>query len=130
MPYTMTENHSHHRLHTAKCNSVFNTLLLMHHHAHFNSAAFVREFFETVRCDDVLDMSEARQEYVTAIGSDQLTKIKNYESVDLNKLDQVILQIGDTHRRRLLNGLPLLSQIYHRILAPVEHILCKIMRKN
>lgn len=127
MPHTTIDNRS---LHTAKCNSVFSTLLLMHHHTHFNSAAFIREFFETVRCDDVLDMSEARQEYVTAIASDQLTKIKNYESVDLNKLDQVILQLGGTHRRRLLNGLPLLSQAYHRIIAPVEHILYKIMRKK
>ena len=118
------------RLHTAKCNSVFSTLLLMHHHTHFNSAAFIREFFETARCDDVLDMSEARKEYATAIGSDQLTKIKNYEPVDLKKLDQVILKLGGTHRRRLLNGLPWFSQAYHRIIAPVEHILYKITRKN
>ena len=71
--------------HSTKCQAVFSTLLSMQILYKTMPQAFVRELFhETVRCDDVLDMS---------------------------------------------NGLGWRSQLYHRLVQPVEGVLHAMLHK-
>ena len=69
----------------AKCNTIFVNLLRFHGQQDTLSTAFIREFFETVRCDRVFDMSIHRDElrkssqnrgWTASLRSKQPTKTK------------------------------------------------------
>jgi hypothetical protein len=56
-------------VHGLKCDSIYVNLLCARakHENNFLASAFVREFFETARCDDVFNMTYHRRKYVAKI---------------------------------------------------------------
>ena len=61
----------------AKCNTIFVNLLRFHGQQDTLSTAFLREFFETVRCDRVFNMSIHRDEYAQKLTKPRLDRISS-----------------------------------------------------
>jgi hypothetical protein len=118
-------------LHRAKCQAVFSTLLSMQILHKTMPQAFVRELFhETVRCDDVLDMSRARQAYVDTIDKQDLALVLAFQPPNNpSGVERAVQQLAGTARACLLNGLGWQLQLYHRLVLPVEGLLHGMLHK-
>jgi hypothetical protein len=119
-------------LHISKCQYVFRALLNMQIYHKAKPQAFVRElFFETMRCDDVLDMSKARQAYIDTIDKQDLELVLAFQPPNnARAVESSVHQLSGTVRICLLNGLGWQSQIYHRLVQPVESLLHEMLRKS
>ena len=118
-------------LHSTKCQAVFSTLLSMQIFHKARPQAFVRELFlETVRCDDVLNMSKVRQAYVDTIDKQDLALVLAFQPPDNPRgVERAVQQLAGTARVCLLNGLGWQSQLYHRLVLPVEGLLHAMLHK-
>ena len=119
-------------LHHAKCQAVFSTLLSMQIFHKAMPQAFVRELFhETARCDNViLDLSRARQAYVDTIDKQDLALVLAFQPPNNSSgIERAVQQLAGTTRVCLLNGVGWQSQLYHRILLPVEVLLHGMLHK-
>jgi hypothetical protein len=84
-------------LHTLKCDSIFTNLVRINHENYFMASAFVREFFETMRCDDVFNMTYHRQKYAIKINlgdNTRMFRVLNFTTSETDELivAQVLLQ--------------------------------------
>ena len=61
--------------HRRKCNSIFANLIAIREERDMRAREYVNELFETMRCDDVYDMSVHRNELETRIGKEALGRI-------------------------------------------------------
>ena len=118
-------------LHNTKCQAVFSTLLSMQIFHKAMPQAFVRELFhETMRCDDVLDMSKMRHAYVDTIDKKDLALVLAFQPPNNpSGVERAVQQLTGTTRVCLLNGVGWQSQLYHRILLPVEVLLHGMLHK-
>lgn len=76
-------------LHKLKCDSIFTNLLRIKHENNFMASAFVREFWETMRCDDVFNMTYHRQKYATKINlgdNKRMFRVLNFTSSETDEL--------------------------------------------
>ncbi len=76
-------------LHKLKCDSIFTNLLRIKHENTFMASAFVREFFETMRCDDVFNMTYHRQKYATKINlgdKNRMFRVLNFTTSETDEL--------------------------------------------
>ena len=119
------------QLHSTKCQAVFSTLLSMQIFHKAMPQAFVRELFhETVRCDDVLDMSNVRQAYMDTIDKQDLGLVLAFQPPNNpSGVERAVQQLAGTTRVCLLNGVGWQSHLYHRILLPVEFLLHGMLHK-
>ena len=119
-------------LHISKCQYVFRTLLTMQIFHKDKPQAFVRElFFETMSCDDVLDMSKARQAYVDTINKQDLELVLAFKPPNnARAVESSVNQLAGTVHTCLLNGIGWQWQIYHRLVLPVESMLHDMLRKS
>ena len=119
------------QLHSTKCQAVFSTLLSMQIFHKAMPQAFVRELFhETARCDNVLDLSRARQAYVDTIDKQDLALVLAFQPPDNPRgVERAVQQLAGTARVCLLNGLGWQSQLYHRLVLPVEGMLHAMLHK-
>ena len=119
-------------LHHAKCQAVFSTLLSMQIFHKAMPQAFVRELFhETVRCDDVLNMSKMRQAYMDTIDKKKdLALVLAFQPPNNpTGVESAVQQLAGTARVCLLNGLGWQAKLNHRFVLPVEGLLRGWLRK-
>ncbi len=76
-------------LHKLKCDSIFTNQLRIKHEKNFMASAFVREFWETMRCDDVYNMTYHRQKYAIKINlgdNNRMFRVLNFTSSETDEL--------------------------------------------
>jgi hypothetical protein len=69
-------------LHSIKCDSIYVNLLQAKFEKNFMASFFVREFFETARCDKVYNMTDMRQKYAAKINvgdPNRMCRVLNHE---------------------------------------------------
>ena len=116
-------------LHKLKCNSIFTNLLRCHGNSKVSSSAYIREFFETVRCDDVFDMKTCRNEYIAKINKDdgqRLDRILGF--AELSEKDEKVASSAISHSRswheeQLVSALSWSSWVKHFAVNKAERTL-------
>ena len=93
------------------------------------SSAYIREFFTTVGCDHVSDLSAQRKEYKVQLGDEVLERLLNYQSTlkDEERASQAILHFTDMHERRLISSLDWTSWIRHYTVDKAEKTLASLL---
>jgi hypothetical protein len=108
-----------------KCNTIFVNLLRFHGQQDTLSTAFIREFFETARCDHVFNMSTNRDEYEQRLTKPRLERILAFKTTDEDELaaSQATLHYHAWHETLLLSALSWPSWLYYRTVARAERTL-------
>jgi hypothetical protein len=75
--------------HRLECDGLFLQLLQSDTVA---ATAFVREFLETERCDDVFNMSDCRQAYITRINADDPDRTERVMRFETDTRDELIVE--------------------------------------
>ena len=111
-----------------KCNTIFENLLHFHGQQDMLSSAFIREFFETVRCDQVFDMSTHRAEYEKKITKDRLDRILTFKTNDKDEsvAAQATLHYHYWHQTRLLKAISWQSWVYYHTVTRAEKTLASL----
>ena len=83
-PYLNVDSGDNSYFHRMKCDSIYVNLLQVKHEKDFTASFFIREFFETIRCDRVYNMTEMRQKYIEKINvgdQNRTCRVLNHEEV-------------------------------------------------
>jgi hypothetical protein len=109
----------------AKCNTIFVNLLRFHGQEDTLSTAFIREFFETVRCDQVFDMSAHRDEYARKLTKPRLERIMAFKSTDEDEAvaAQATMHYHTWHEKQLLAAITWPSLAYYHTVTRAERTL-------
>jgi len=109
----------------AKCNTIFVNLLRFHGQQDTLSSAFIREFFETARCDQVFDMSVHRAEYERKLTKPRLERILAFKNTDEDELvaAQATMHYHTWHEKRLLAAISWPSLVYYHTVTRTLAIL-------
>ena len=109
----------------SKCNRIFVNLLRFHGQEDTLSTAFIREFFETVRCDQVFDMSAHRDEYARKLTKPRLDRILAFKSTNEDELAaaQATMHYHTWHEKRLLAAISWPSRVYYHTVGRAERML-------
>ena len=109
----------------AKCNTIFVNLLRFHGQQDTLSTAFIREFFETVRCDRVFDMSIHRDEYAQKLTKPRLDRILAFKATDEDEAvaAQATMHYHTWHENRLLAAISWPSLLYYHTVTRAERTL-------
>ena len=112
-----------------QCNALFATLLLFHGRRDTPSSAFIREFFETARCDRVFDMSAHRDEYARKLTTPRLERILAFKSTAEDELvaAQATMHYHVWHEKRLLAAVSWPSRVYYCTVLQVERALARMI---
>jgi hypothetical protein len=113
--------------HMLRCDGLYLNLLQFKCAKHVLATAYVREFFETKTCDDVYNMSEHRQEFISRINIDddgRMTRVLNFTSDDRDELivAQAVVHYYDWHGSRLVAALAPVSRLGYTIVSSVERV--------
>ncbi len=105
-----------------KCNNLFVNLLHFHEQPEILSSAYIREFFETARCDAVFDMAPYRAEYEKKLTKERLDRILMFKSTDDDELvaAQAAMHYHSWHHTFLLKSLSTSSWVYYHAVTRVE----------
>lgn len=106
-----------------KCNTIYMNLLHFHHmQPEILSSAYIREFFETARCDLVFDMSAHRAEYERKLTKERLDRILAFKSTDEDEsvAAQATMHYHSWHHTRLLKAISLDSWFYYHVTTRIE----------
>lgn len=104
-----------------KCDSIFANLLRNPGKKDILASAYIREFFETCRCDGVHDLSAQREEYRSKVDADEkgrLARILLFKETDMDEkvAAQAALHYDEWHETALVKALTWPSWIkYHTI---------------
>ena len=81
-----------------------------------NPTLFIREFFQTERCDSYSDLSKEREAYKNKIGDEALENIFNFRETicDEKKCAQAVLHYGYWNQKRLISSLNLRNRIFYQ----------------
>ena len=111
-----------------KCNTIFENLLHFHGQQDVLSSAFIREFFETIRCDQVFDMSVHRAEYEKKLTKDRLDRILTFKATDEDEsvAAQATLHYYSWHQTRLLKAISWPSWVYYHTVSRAERTLASL----
>ena len=116
-------------IHASKCRSIFYNLVECHSSQHSKdimASAFIREFFETARCDDITDFSKLRADYSTfisdGVNNERLSRILSYQETkkDEKRAAQACLHYHKWHQANLLRSLDLRDWMYYHTVERVE----------
>jgi hypothetical protein len=112
----------------AKCNTIFLTLLHFHCQQDIPSSAFIREFFETARCDCVFDMSLHRAEYARKLTNERLDRILAFKTTDEDEsvAAQAAIHYHSWHESRLLKAISWQSWLYYNTVTRAERTLASL----
>jgi hypothetical protein len=95
------------------------------------SSAYIRCFFETVRCDHISDFRDQREDYRSKLGNDLLGRILNFqdstEPSDEMRSSQAVMLCTDLHERRLISSLDWTSWIRHYTVDKAEKTLASLL---
>ena len=83
-PYLNVDSGDNSYFHRMKCDSIYVNLLQVKHEKDFTASFFIREFFETIRCDRVCNMTDMRQKYIEKINvgdQNRTCRVLNHEEV-------------------------------------------------
>jgi hypothetical protein len=112
-----------------KCNAIFENLLHFHgQQEEVLSSAFIREFFETLHCDKVFDMSVHRDEYVNKLTKERLDRILAFKTTDEDEsvAAQATLHYYSWHQNRLLKAISWQSWIYYHTVSRAEKTMATL----
>ena len=121
-----------HKLHKSKCNSIFTNLLQCHGNSGILSSAYIREFFETVRCDDVFNMTTYRNEYSSKINKgdgqrlDRILGFAKLSEEDEMVASQAIVHYQSWHEKQLVSALSWSSWVEHFTINKAERTLATL----
>ena len=89
------------------------------------ASAFVREFSETVACDDVFNMTQDRQDYMDYLGPDRTARVMEFTSDEQDELivAQAVLHFHNAHEGHMVTGLRTSSQLAYAIFFVMEQAL-------
>jgi hypothetical protein len=103
-----------------KCQSIFWNLIRViesgsSQHSVQNSTLYIREFFQTARCDPYSDLSKDREAYEKHLGKEALVNILNYKETeeDERKGAQAVLHYGYWNHKRLISSLNCGNWLYY-----------------
>ena len=101
------------------CDSIYYTLLRENYEKTVPASAFIRELFETARCDDVFDLSVLRRDYASKINRGDKARLQRILDFKTNETDeavaaQAVLHYYDWHERRLLRAVSWTSWWRHK----------------
>jgi len=115
-----------------KCNLLFLNLLHLYGRKNIPDSAFIREFFETAKCDHVFDMSSHRFEYAKKLGEERLKRVLAFEPTvrDERVAQQAVIHYRSWHQARLLKALEWKSWIYFCTVTQVERALVSLFKKS
>jgi hypothetical protein len=71
-----------------KCQSIYLNLLQCRHEKDIPASAFIREFFETSRCDSVVDFKIFREEYSVRLNkgdNERLQRILEFKDTEVDE---------------------------------------------
>lgn len=110
------------------CQSIYQTLLECRQGRDIPSTAFIREFFETSRCDAEVDFSPFREEYVVRLNKDddkRLQRILNFKetSVDEMVATQACIHYATWHHKQLVSALSWPNWFAYHTVDRVERTL-------
>jgi hypothetical protein len=108
-----------------RCNSIFYNLLRIHGDREILPTTYVREFFETRRCDHVCDLSTHRDEYakkITADDPDRLARVLSFKEteLDLKIALKASVHYHTRHEKKLVESLTLPSRVWCHTVGNAE----------
>ena len=108
-----------------QCDDVYVNLIRCKRVRGIPASAFVREFSDTVACDDVFNMTQYRQDYIDYLGPDRTARVLEFTSDEQDELivAQAVLHFHNAHEGRMVTGMTRSSQIAYAVLSGVEHTL-------
>ena len=111
-----------------KCNTLFVILLHFHGQQDIPSSAFIREFFETARCDEIFNMAPHRAEYERKLTADRLARIMAFKTTDEDEsvAAQATMHYHSWHESRLLKAISWPSWIYYHTVTRAERTLASM----
>lgn len=115
-----------------RCQSIFlNLLRLLHTEsipAYEFAPTYVREFFQTERCDKYADFRQQRRAYESFIGEENLRRIKEYVEtpVDERRAAQARLHYGRYDERLLSSSLTWPNWLMYHSVYKLERALDRI----
>ena len=78
-------------IHKLKCDSIFSNLLRVKYEQTLPASAFIREFFETVRCDDVFNMTFHRLKFAAKINLGDKSRMHRVLNFVSNETDELVV---------------------------------------
>lgn len=100
-----------------KCQSIFlNLIRIIDSDSNQKSSSYyIREFFQTARCDTFSDFSKDREAYKKHIGNAALENILNYKETDEDKRKgaQAVLHCRYWNRSSLISSLDFKNWLYY-----------------
>ena len=106
-----------------KCNAIFlNLLTLANKGKDMSSSAYIREFWETARCDKVSDMEVHREEYRAFVKPSRLERILTYNETDKDEkvATQAVMHYSTWHNSELAQSLFLPDKIWYHSVSRAE----------
>jgi hypothetical protein len=92
-----------------------------------NSTMFIREFFQTQRCDEIHDLRSDRTAYVKFMGPGVVERILAYQQTDLDmeRGAQAVYHYTKWNHRQLVRGLDWPNWLYyHTLHQPTRLVEC------
>jgi hypothetical protein len=116
--------------HMLMCDDMYLNLIRCKRVRGVPASAFVREFSETVACDDVFNMTQDRQDYIDYLGPDRMARVLEFTSDERDELivAQAVLHFHDAHEGRMTTGLRQASWFAYTIFFGVEQALFAVGR--
>lgn len=91
---------------------------------------FLREFYQTQRCDNFYDFSENRQDFEAYLGPKTIENVLNYEEEkdpkDIKKVAQAVFHYNAWSRKTLLKALPFSTWMYYHTVYMAERTFAAI----
>lgn len=116
-----------------RCQGLYSTLLTFQAAAmsgKIPATVYIREVFETERCDNVLDMSLARAEYEERLGGElRVMSLMNFDPFTPDEYEiaaAAVKELTPKHRAALISALPLHSRVYHHMVQPLENAITRL----
>ena len=115
----------------AKCNSIYRTLLRHNKGGTIPATTYIREFFETARCDHVSNFAPQREEYTKMIGNADVGSLARIMAYDGTAKDeeiaiQAVVHYAHWHKQHLVASLSWRSYLDYQIFQLGESTLATI----
>ena len=111
-----------------KCQNIYWNLLQLHSSDGVTAPAYVREFWQTSRCDNCADFSTHRHDMQKILGEDTVNRILEYQSneKDDEKATQAVVHYFYWHQKLLVDALDWKGKMYYYTFSQAERTLAAI----
>ena len=91
----------------SNCQRLYQTLLLSTHEKNIPASAFIREFYESIECDDEFNFKPLRDSYKKRLSNDRLDRILEFKENDMDEkiAAQVCFHYSTEHTKQLISAL-------------------------